>query len=114
MATEANTFDVEEPWFTHIAKGDKVIEGRLGKGKFSDLTKGQKIKFVNKGRKACAVVTDIKTYKTFEEYLSHEGLSRTLPGVHTIADGVKIYRKYYSAEKEQERGIVAIHLKKTK
>jgi ASC-1-like (ASCH) protein len=105
---------IQNPWFDFIASGKKTIEGRLNRPPFSEFKIGDKLKFINNGNAVCAVVLDIKKYKTFEEYLSIEGLGRTLPNTKTIADGINVYRKYYSKEKEEEFGICAIHLKKTK
>ena len=48
----------------------------------------------------------------FEEYLSMEGLRKTLPLVKTIKEGCNIYYQYYTREQEQQYGILAIYVKK--
>jgi len=103
--------NIKEPWFTHIKNKDKRIEGRLDKGQFSKLEKGEIVKFVNNTASFNAKIHKIVKYKTFEEYLSQEGLKRTLPDIKTIEEGKNIYYKYYTREQEKEFGILAIYIK---
>ncbi|CAK0767002.1 hypothetical protein CVIRNUC_003417 [Coccomyxa viridis] len=51
-------------------------------------------------------------YSTFRAYLQKEQLSRCLPaaGVTTLAQGVQVYRKYYSEEGERRYGVLALRL----
>ena len=56
-------------------------------------------------------IKKINKYDTFEDYLSQEGLKRTLPGTKTINDGIDIYHKFYTKEQEKEFGILAISIK---
>ena len=49
-------------------------------------------------------------YKSFSEYLEAEGLNVCLPGIEELEDGLNVYYKYYTKEKEAEFGIVAIEL----
>jgi ASC-1-like (ASCH) protein len=90
----------------------KRIEGRLNKGVFSTLEKGEIIKFVNNDNSFKAKIKKIVKYNTFEEYLSQEGLKRTLPKVLTIEEGCSIYYKYYTRDQEREYKILAIYIKK--
>lgn len=109
-----NTFNttVSEPWFTFIKNKQKTIEGRLNKGTFAQLKKGDIVKFLN-GNDSCNVrIKKIQHYKSFEEYLTMEGLRRTLPLVKTIKEGCDIYYQYYTREQEQQYGILAIYVKK--
>lgn len=112
MATELN---VGDPWFSHIRTGAKTVEGRLHNGKFADLAVGSTLVIAKSGgnartKRVVAVVTRVVRYPTFEVYLSQEGLARTLPGVATTAEGVRVYREFYSADQEKEHGIAAIHM----
>ena len=100
-----------QPWFTLIKNKQKKIEGRLNKGVFSTLEKGEIIKFVNNDKSFNVKIKKIVKYKTFEEYLSQEGLKRTLPNIKTIKEGCDIYYKYYTKEQEKEFKILAIHVK---
>ena len=72
---------VSEPWFSLMKTKKKKIEGRLNKGTFAELKKGEIVKFVNGENKFKAKIKKIVKYNTFEEYLSQEGLKRTLPNV---------------------------------
>ena len=103
--------NVSEPWFTYIKDNKKKIEGRLNKGVFATLKKGDIIKFTNNDKSVTVKIKKIVKYNTFEEYLSQEGLKRTLPKVLTIKEGCDIYYKYYTKEQEKEFKILAIYIK---
>jgi ASC-1-like (ASCH) protein len=49
-------------------------------------------------------------YKDFHTFLTKEKLEKCLPGIDTIVDGLTVYHKYFSKEKETEYGIVAIRI----
>ncbi|XP_061947366.1 uncharacterized protein LOC133670769 isoform X2 [Populus nigra] len=44
--------------------------------------------------------------------LQAESLEKVLPGVKTVEEGVKIYRKFYAEEKEVSNGVLAICVSK--
>ena len=67
--------NISEPWFTFINNDKKTVEGRLNKGKFSKIKKGDIVFFRNKLGVIMTIVLDVKKYKTFQEYLKNEGLS---------------------------------------
>ncbi len=104
---------IQEPWFSLIKNKKKRIEGRLNKGLFASLKKGDTITIINNNSddKINAKIKKIKKYETFEEYLSQEGLKRTLPGIKTIKEGCDVYYKYYTKEQELEYKILAIYIK---
>lgn len=103
---------VSEPWFSFIKMGTKKVEGRLNKGVFADMKKGDTLEFVNYDfgfpRKISTKITSTKTYPTFRDYLTGEGIDVTLPTVENIEDGVKVYYKYYKPKNEEESGVVAL------
>lgn len=103
--------NVSEPWFSYIKNKKKVIEGRLNKGVFSTLNKGDIIIFVNNDKQIKVKIRKITKYNSFKEYLTQEGLKRTLPNINSIEDGCNIYYKYYTKEQENEFKILAIHIK---
>lgn len=110
------TKNISEPWFSLIKVGLKTVEGRLNKGDFASLIKGDCIKFVNTEelgfmRNYTIKITSIHKYTSFKEYLEKEKLEKCLPGIDTIEDGVKVYYKYYSKEEEEKYKIVAIRFK---
>ena len=104
--------NVSEPWFSLMKNKKKKIEGRLNKGSFAELQKGEIIKFINNNESFKAKIKKIVKYDTFKEYLSQEGLKRTLPNIKTIDDGCNIYYKYYTKAQEREFKILAIYIKK--
>jgi len=111
--TDPIHISVSSHWFQFIKDGRKTVEGRLNKGKFSSIKKGDTLVISNNKQSVIvAVISNIIKYRTFEEYLVQEGLSRTLPGTRNIPDGVDIYRKFYNERMENEFGVLGIHLHK--
>lgn len=109
------TKHLSEPWFSLIKLQLKTVEGRLNKGDFSQMKKGDYIIFTNndfgKDRLIKIKITSIKKYLSFEQYIKKEKLSKCLPSIDTIEEGVEIYHKYYSVKDEEEYGIIAIRFK---
>jgi len=104
---------ISEPWFSLISVGLKTVEGRKNRGKFKIMKVGDIVKWTNDNfypREIVTKITGKAEYKTFQEYLESEGLSKCLPGISTIEDGLKIYFKYFTKEEETEFGVVAIRL----
>jgi ASC-1-like (ASCH) protein len=109
------TKHLSEPWFSLIKIGAKRCEGRLNKGDFSEMKKGDFIVFQNNDfgfeRLFRCKITSIHNYESFENYLESESLEKCLPGIDTIEQGVSIYYKYYKKEDEIQYKIRAIRLK---
>jgi ASC-1-like (ASCH) protein len=103
---------VKEPYFSYIKNKQKTIEGRLNTGKFSLFKKGEVLKIINGNEYIIVKIRKLKKYSSFKEYLSFEGLKRTLPNIYTIKDGVNIYRQFYSKKDENEYGVLAIYMKR--
>jgi len=101
--------NLQEKHFINVVAGTKTVEGRLNKGKFSDMKKGKTI--IINGQYRTKIAKVVK-YKTFAEFLKKETLPKTLPGVYDIDTGVAVYRQFYSETAEWEFGVVAIHLVK--
>jgi ASC-1-like (ASCH) protein len=105
--------NLSEPWFTLISLGLKTCEGRLNKGDFYKMQVGDTITFTNDDfnhREVSVRITKLTKYKTFESYLKKEKLKYCLPGIKTMKDGLSVYFKYFTKEKEAQYGIVAIHM----
>ncbi|XP_039010033.1 uncharacterized protein LOC120138685 isoform X2 [Hibiscus syriacus] len=100
---------VQEPFFTQLKDGIKTIEGRCAVGDYNRIASGAFILF-NK----CLVleVQAVHHYASFFEMLEAETLAKVLPGVKTIHEGVQVYRKFYTEEKEMANGVVAIGVTK--
>ncbi|XP_065866811.1 uncharacterized protein [Euphorbia lathyris] len=97
---------VQEPFFTQLKDGLKTVEGRCAVGDYNRyglIEPGALILFNN-----CLLLKDIHRYASFFEMLEAESLAKVLPGIKTIDEGVKVYRKFYTEEKERENGVYAI------
>ncbi|XP_050212493.1 uncharacterized protein LOC126664244 isoform X6 [Mercurialis annua] len=100
---------VQEPYFSLLKDGIKTIEGRCAGGNYSRIEPGALI-LINKS--VVLKVKEVHQYPSFLEMLKAESLSEVLPGVKTIEEGVKIYWKFYSEEKEMSNGVLAICVSK--
>ncbi|KAH9783454.1 ASCH domain-containing protein [Citrus sinensis] len=96
---------IEEPYFTQLKDGLKTVEGRCAVGDYNRIGSGSLI-LCNK----CLVlkVQDVHGYLSFSEMLQAESLAKVLPGIKTIDEGVQVYRRFYTEEKEKTNGVVAI------
>ena len=106
--------NVSEPWFSLIKVGAKRIEGRLNKGDFSKMEKGDTILFKNSDlgfdRECLVEVVSMQKYNDFRSYLV-KTLRHALPTVDTVDQGISIYRQFYSAADEKKYGVLAIKIK---
>ena len=100
---------LSEPWFSLVKLGIKISEGRVNKGIWRDINRGDKIIFTNNDmgfeRKFHVKINDIGYYPDFHTYLEREGLPNCLPGMDTMNLGVAVYRQYYTVEEEQMNGV---------
>jgi ASC-1-like (ASCH) protein len=60
------------------------------------------------------LVTAVLRYPSFHAYLTRETVPRCLPayGVSSVRDGVRVYRKYYTAAEERAHGVLALRLQR--
>ncbi|XP_052136078.1 uncharacterized protein LOC127754552 isoform X1 [Oryza glaberrima] len=100
---------VQEPYFTQLRAGTKKVEGRLAAGNYNRIAEGSLLLF-NK----CLLlnVQVIRKYASFSEMLQAEMISEVLPGISSIEQGVGVYRKFYTEEKESLYGVLAISVSK--
>ncbi|KAL6660696.1 hypothetical protein ACP70R_001731 [Stipagrostis hirtigluma subsp. patula] len=100
---------VQEPFFTQLRAGAKKVEGRLATGNYNRIAHGSLLLF-NK----CLLlnVEAVRKYSSFSEMLQAEIISNVLPGISSIEEGVKVYRKFYTEEKEKTYGVLAISVLK--
>ncbi len=101
---------MSEPWYDLLVQGEKVVEGRLGKPEFRALKPGDKITFWNENKEHTFTIIGSRLYSSFKEMLIMEGLSRVLPGIPTLSEGVAIYHQYFTPEDEETYGVIAIEL----
>ena len=107
--------NLSEPWFSLISLKIKKYEGRLDKGEFSKMKKGDIMIFENNDmgflRTVKCKITSIKKYTTFKDFLEKKKLKRCLPTIQTIDQGVQVYRKFYNKKDEETYGVLAIKMK---
>ena len=88
-----------EPWFTLLKLGIKTVEGRLNKHEFIDMKIGDYITFKNMDlgfeRTVKLEIKSISVYDNFTTYLEKETLANCLPGIETLEEGLKVYKRYY-------------------
>ncbi|XP_043817715.1 uncharacterized protein LOC110626867 isoform X2 [Manihot esculenta] len=100
----------QEPFFSLLKDGLKTIEGRCAGAKYSRIGPGALV-LLNKT--VVLEVKDVHRYASFLKMLETEDLSQVLPGIKTVQEGVKIYRKFYTEEKEMSNGVLAICVSKS-
>ncbi len=103
-----------EPYFTFLKNGQKTIEGRVRKGWYSKVQPGDEIVVYNEEETESieTVVKRVTRYPSIREMLTHEPITKLLPDVTTIEEGVKVYRKFYTPDQEREFGVVAIEVER--
>ena len=115
LGSNLHIMKLEHKWYEHIVNGRKTVEGRLYDEKRRKIGIGDCIVFKPVGCSKCntllyTVVLGLRRYNSFREMLEKEGIEHVLPDIHSLDEGVKVYRKYYSAEDEERYGVVAIEL----
>ena len=100
-------FTVGEPYKTLILQGKKTVEGRLCKGKFSQLQVGDFLQFQDTGE--CLEIIALTHYPSFKAMLENEGLK--LPGIAEIDRGREVYYEFYTPEGEKAFGVLAISIR---
>ena len=105
------------PVFDQLKSGEKTVEGRPYSKKYHAIKAGDAIVFKNAKRKHRATVASVKKYPTLLAYLKGETLRKTLPGVKSQKDAVKVYDKWSSPGRRAElkrkhgAGMLAIRLR---
>lgn len=102
-------FTVGEPYKTLILQGKKTVEGRLCKGKFSQLQVSDVLQFQDTGE--CLEIIALTHYPSFKAMLENEGLKHTLPGIAEIDCGREVYYQFYTPEEEKAFGVLAISIR---
>lgn len=114
----AHTMSVQPQYIAQIKEGKKVVEGRKMSRTLNCLgiRRGYLITMIHSSCEDVEVkVTYINYYlpscgDPLAEYLTHETLERTLPGVTDLNEGRKVYLQYTTEEEIRELGMMAIGL----
>jgi ASC-1-like (ASCH) protein len=97
----------QEPYYTYIVNGEKTIEGRLNKGKFSRMQVGDHL-LINNGSKF--KIERRNNYDSFLEMVKEEGVENVVPDKKEIEEAANVYYNFFTAEQEREFGVVAIEV----
>jgi ASC-1-like (ASCH) protein len=103
---------VKKEWFDFIVSGKKIIEGRLNKGIFKNLRKGDMVIWQESGAKNFVYtrVVQKNQQKTFGDLIENVGIQNILPSKTTLDDGIAVYRQYYSEKDEEAHEVVGIYI----
>ena len=106
---------LNSPWFEYIKEGSKVYEGRCNWKQASQYTIGDILNISHHTDPLeppfAVEIIDIHKFDTFETALTTLGLSKVLPGIETIEEGIQIYLKYYRLSTQLENGVLIIEIK---
>jgi ASC-1-like (ASCH) protein len=101
------------PWYGYIKNWSKGVEGRIRRGDWMRITKGDLVHFYCDEDPVgfTVLVTYVVNYASYEEYLKHETVTKCLPGITNINEALKIYRGFrgYSKADEDTYGVVGVH-----
>lgn len=101
----------DEPWFSFIRKGIKPVEGRKNSPKYQKIQIDDFIDFSNGIEQFRAIVTEIRSYASLEDYLDDVTVQKALPTVSSLEDAVKIYLQWNTPEEIQTYGFLGIFIK---
>ncbi len=106
------TFTLQKEFFDAVEEGRKSVEGRLFRPKYFDLKCGDTVIFKHSDEPQHyieAALLYLNRYPSFELMLQTEGIEKCLPGIDSIAEGVRIYHSFPQyKELEEECGVLAI------
>lgn len=106
---------VQDPWYTFIENGEKSIEGRLFKGSYERIKPGDivTISCQQEMEKSIKVeIIKIERYESFKDMLENVDISKILPTIENVSEGVNVYRKFYDEQQEKKYGVIAIYLQR--
>ncbi|CAL0322097.1 unnamed protein product [Lupinus luteus] len=109
LRTVSFELHVQEPFFSQLKDGLKTIEGRCATSKYTRIELGDLI-LINKS--VVFEVQGIRRYPTFSDMLKAESLEKVLPGVESVEEGLEVYRRFYTEDKELANGVLAIIVSK--
>ena len=106
---------LNSPWYELVKSGEKTLEGRRWTDKTASIKVGDTIQISHHVNKTLPsfnkTVTNIFKFQTFEHGLTQPTfLTRALPTIPTIEEGVEIYKKYVSLQTQLKDGICFIEL----
>ena len=96
--------------FNYIYNLKKTIEGRLWKGVIRKLKRSQIIKICFQNKNILCKISFIRRYNNFKTLLTKNNISKVLPGINNIIEGVNTYNNIYKNIDLSKYDTVAIGL----
>ncbi len=109
MAT--HTIHLGSKWFPLVKSGEKIYEGRCYWKKAKEYQVGDILHIIHQDDPTQTFKTEIiglHIRENFQVALKEFGLSKVLPGVSSIEEGVQVYYNYVSQKTQQENGVVLL------
>lgn len=98
------TLSVREPWLEEIRTGRKIVEGRAGSiNKFTPYM-SHVARFYSSHQTVLVRIITVRHYDTLYDYLDGEGWQNVAPHLHSRAETVDAYHKFYSDERIRQVG----------
>ena len=101
--------NAQEPYYSYIVNGQKTVEGRLNKGKFSRMQVGDHLLINNESKFKVERKTN---YDSFIEMVKAEGVENVVPDKKEIEEAANVYYNFFTKEQEREFGVVAMGISK--
>jgi ASC-1-like (ASCH) protein len=99
----------QEPYYTYIVNGQKTVEGRLNKGKFSRMQVGDHLLINDESKFKVERKTN---YDSFLEMVKAEGVKNVVPDKKELEEAANVYYNFFTKEQEREYGVVAMEISK--
>ena len=101
--------EVQEPYFTYLLMGIKIVEGRLNRDDWAQMETGDEIIFVSTatGLEAKFKIIGIHEVSSFDRLYALFG-RKLLP-----KEEPSIYRQFFTQEDEEKYGVVGVQLEKS-
>lgn len=108
-----NTFEMvcDEPWFSYIREGVKLVEGRKNTPKYQKIQVGDFIKFSNGKEIFLALVIEKRVYPSLEEYLKDVTFQKALPHITSFEEALNVYHQWSTPEEIKKHGFLGIFIR---
>jgi len=104
------SINIQEPYRSFVLRGEKTVEGRLNRGKFTLIKTGDILEI--EPERVQFEVVGKNNYPSFKEMIEKEGIKNVLPDKDNIEEAVDVYYRFFTKEQEEEFGVVAIKIKR--
>lgn len=109
---------IESSILKDIIENRKTVEARLAKDKFLDITEGSELRLredvwrdgqivYSKATDVSIKITKIERYKSFKDMFDSIDYSTVIPAAKNLDEALGNYSNFYTAEQENEFGVIA-------